>query len=746
MKKTIVLAASVILSLSVGPLNAGMMGDVDNDGDVDITEAVHALRVTSGAQSSIPVSYVMVWRGSWAESEQYAMYDAVQHEGSSYICVQSHTSEASNCPPDMAMWNVLALEGDKGEVGDKGDKPTHEWSGTELRFENPDGSWGSYVNLRGDKGDTGETGPTGLQGPQGPSGEKGDPGDTGPEGPPGDSHWGLSGSDTYYASGNVGIGTSIPAQALDVGGSINASLTYMIGGATAFSVDSKKNTFLGFNTGYESAATSTGEENTFMGWGAGLQNDEGSHCTFVGYEAGTFNDNDYNTFMGSQAGRMNLSGEDNTFIGAQAGNSNQGGKGNVFVGKAAGYQNNSGNENTFIGWGAGYGNTAGYSCTFVGYETGYHNDNDYSTFIGYKAGKENTTGYANTFVGTEAGTKTTDGDSNTFLGYIAGWKNVGGSGNTFLGRDAGLNNVSGQRNTLVGLAAGGSAQTGDYNTCVGNYAGLENISGSRNVFLGNKAGYNEKGSDKLYIDNSDASSPLIWGDFANDLLTVNGQLTVKGQDGFDAADEEAAVLLGDGNHYIKGVRNVGVKIGVYSGEAVEVAGPIVSSGTEAEASIRLVNTLYDEWRITSYTGNKLLFWNGVNRMAIDQDGNVGIGTTDPQGKLDVHGAIYQHNTAIHPDYVFESDYELESIEEHAKFMWKEKHLKAVPPASQDENGQYVVEYGSLNMGMLEELEKAHIYIAQLNESIRKQQKMIEDQQKTISELSEKVSRFEGLNR
>lgn len=41
----------------------------------------------------------------------------------------------------------------KGEKGDKGDKPAHEWNGTSLSFENPDGSMGESVNLKGEKGD-----------------------------------------------------------------------------------------------------------------------------------------------------------------------------------------------------------------------------------------------------------------------------------------------------------------------------------------------------------------------------------------------------------------------------------------------------------------------------------------------------------------------------------------------------------------------------------------------------------------
>ena len=33
--------------------------------------------------------------------------------------------------------------------GDKGDPPKHEWNGTDIRFENSNGSWGNWINVRG---------------------------------------------------------------------------------------------------------------------------------------------------------------------------------------------------------------------------------------------------------------------------------------------------------------------------------------------------------------------------------------------------------------------------------------------------------------------------------------------------------------------------------------------------------------------------------------------------------------------
>jgi hypothetical protein len=108
----------------------------------------------------------------------------------------------------------------------------------------------------------------------------------------------------------------------------------------------------------------------------------------------------------------------------------------------------------------------------------------------------------------------------------------------------------------------------------------------------------------------------------------------------------------------------------------------------------------------------------TQRMVITSSGNVGIGTTNPVGTLDVNGPIYQRGVLRHADYVYSADYKLESIEEHAKYMWENKHLKAVSGVMKDENGQEIVEVGAHQRGILEELEKAHIYIEQLSTKIK----------------------------
>jgi hypothetical protein len=118
------------------------------------------------------------------------------------------------------------------------------------------------------------------------------------------------------------------------------------------------------------------------------------------------------------------------------------------------------------------------------------------------------------------------------------------------------------------------------------------------------------------------------------------------------------------------------------------------------------------------------------------------GTVDIGGTLKVNGSVVQKGTKLHADYVFDSDYKLESIEDHANEMFSNGHLKAVPKAKQDENGQDVVEYGSHLKGILEELEKAHIYIHKLNETIKQLNETSKQQQQVIANMSQRLSELE----
>ncbi len=99
-----------------------------------------------------------------------------------------------------------------------------------------------------------------------------------------------------------------------------------------------------------------------------------------------------------------------------------------------------------------------------------------------------------------------------------------------------------------------------------------------------------------------------------------------------------------------------------------------------------------------------------------QLGMNGLNRVDITGSLFINGV---DNT--NPEYVFDPDFELESIEEHAAFMWQNSHLPALAPGHVGEDGKAVIDVANRSQGVLEELEEAHIYIEQLNAAIQHMQ-------------------------
>ncbi|MEE4196242.1 MAG: hypothetical protein V2I54_01240 [Bacteroidales bacterium] len=104
-------------------------------------------------------------------------------------------------------------------------------------------------------------------------------------------------------------------------------------------------------------------------------------------------------------------------------------------------------------------------------------------------------------------------------------------------------------------------------------------------------------------------------------------------------------------------------------------------------------------------------------------GNVGLGIKNPVYKLDIDGSInitgnyYSKGVKSNfADYVFSEEYDLKSIEEHAAFMWENKHLPALKSAQELSNTSFSITQRSEQM--LEELEIAHIYIEKLNHQLK----------------------------
>jgi len=114
--------------------------------------------------------------------------------------------------------------------------------------------------------------------------------------------------------------------------------------------------------------------------------------------------------------------------------------------------------------------------------------------------------------------------------------------------------------------------------------------------------------------------------------------------------------------------------------------------------------------------------NNLGRMIIDALGNVGIGTFNPDQKLTVNGTIHSKEVKVDlsvpaPDYVFEKDYNLPSLEEIKTYIDQNKHLPEVPSAKEMEaNG---VNLGEMNMLLLKKIEELTLHIIDQNKRIEK---------------------------
>ncbi|WP_040280940.1 hypothetical protein [Psychroserpens damuponensis] len=156
---------------------------------------------------------------------------------------------------------------------------------------------------------------------------------------------------------------------------------------------------------------------------------------------------------------------------------------------------------------------------------------DLNTIIGINDltdGKSDADG-SSLFLGINAGAiDDGSGNKNVGIGFNVLSSNTTGSRNTATGNGALIDNIDGILNTAIGSNALLVNTSGNRNTAIGTSAGFNNISGDNNVFIGFAAGSvnTSAESNRLYINNSQSSFPLIYGEFDTDLIRIHGTLEV----------------------------------------------------------------------------------------------------------------------------------------------------------------------------------------------------------------------------
>lgn len=404
----------------------------------------------------------------------------------------------------------------------------------------------------------------------------------------------------------------------------------------------KYNVFSGYRSGY---ANIIGENNVIIGDRSGRSTNSDNN-TLIGFESGYSNTTGTdNSFYGYKSGHSTTTGSNNVYLGPQTGYLNLSGTGNVFIGDSAGY-NETGSNKLYIANNSTdtliYGDFDGKSVTVngdmtvtgsltadfsaaaagvensiqvnrsgvLGYDSNFEWDGNslnmvadsgtYNVFIGQNSGLLSLSGASNnTFTGYRSGESLTDGDDNTFIGYQSGRGNTTGRYNTYIGynaaylsnaeynticgNNAGAGLSTGSYNLFVGQGAGGATSTGGLNVFIGQGAGYSN-NGSSNIFIGYNGGYNETGSNKLYIENSNSTSPLIYGEFDNDLIQINGDFKAQ-NDTFEVTVDTTFIRnklkVTDGAIYVNGHIITPARASAY-----------IASGDIAATTISVADTYY----------------------------------------------------------------------------------------------------------------------------------------------------------
>ena len=122
------------------------------------------------------------------------------------------------------------------------------------------------------------------------------------------------------------------------------------------------------------------------------------------------------------------------------------------------------------------------------------------------------------------------------------------------------------------------------------------------------------------------------------------------------------------------------------------------------------------------------------RMVIEENGDVGIGTTDTQGfKLGVEGKIAATEVKIATyanwaDYVFNKNYNLPALKDVEAHIKENGHLKDIPSAAEVKKDGFFL--GDMDSKLLQKIEELTLYLIQQN-------KQIEELKSRIKELENK---------
>ena len=354
-------------------------------------------------------------------------------------------------------------------------------------------------------------------------------------------------------------------------------------------------------------------------------------------------------------------------------------------------------------------------------------NNFFNVFLGDDSGRNVTSGaFSNTFVGALAGRVATGGNENTIVGTEAGAAITTASGNTNIGRWSGRD-ITGSQNTTLGYASGQKDTLSSFSTIIGAYSGQnssgnrntligygagQNNEGSYNVFLGRFAGQNSVGSDKLYINNTgaDSTGALVYGEFDTKWLRVNGAFNLGTWDSGSSGSLDAQMNL-------SGAHNSGVN----NGSATGTYKLKIEGYNNDGLVVYPIHVMDENLQVDFYLKNRDSPNGNTPQMYFAGDYAIGAEKWATGYRLSVDGKIACEEVMVDlsgswPDYVFQPEYELKSLEEVQNHINEKGHLPGVPSAEEvEENG---IQVGEMNKVLMEKVEELTLYILEQDKALK----------------------------
>ena len=450
------------------------------------------------------------------------------------------------------------------------------------------------------------------------------------------------------------------------------------------------------------------------GGGAG-----GRSSVYIGNEAGENVDNSdggaaNNTFIGNIAGQDVTSGAENTFVGAGAGSSVTTGNNNVIIGRSSNGETNI-TSNIIIGHSAGSkvgANGGGAQHNIIlgnGTVSGTNSGGnvDHNIIMGYRASKElgDAQGSYNVHLGYEAASNVVTASYNVAIGYQA-MEDAGGASS---GGSHVTKNIAIGYRPLVKISGSSNCE---HNVVLGTEAANNNGSGKNNIVMGYRAAYNNSGDlgqHNIFMGTS-TGNDIDGGDY-NVCLNKNA--------GASLTTANDNILIGQGAGFNQTTGNHIIALGKNAGR-----GSGITADTN-DQSIFIGKAAYSsEAGATNETviGNEAI-GKGSNTVVLGDDNVTDIYLSEDKGAI-VYGGTFSGSAFIDdgtqlnvPDYVFEPEYDLKSLEYVETHISQSKHLPGVP-SRDDKNGWVSYDMGGRDMLLLEKIEELTLYVIRLEKRIK----------------------------